>query len=324
MGLKSLSFLILFFSGAHGQNLFPSKPNFPSGNLLQTPKLKPSAYPGINPTHLPGIMPSHYPGIMPSHYPGIMPSHYPGIMPSHYPGMMASNYPNFLGMIASQFPNYQGMMASQYPWINPTKLPGIMPSHYPGMMASNYPNFLGMIASQFPNYQGMMASQYPWINPTNLPGIMPSHYHGMQNIMPSHYHGMQNIMATRTFPSMGTSYGGFQGPSISQGRQLPSITNILTIAEFEEARKLPQVSCVTSLAYRDSSPDLLDSQTKLDSYGRGLQGDKLALFQQLTSSPGECTSKAYCIWIVLYQISSIWTLLIFQHDEVWSQKQAGN
>ncbi|KAK3760541.1 hypothetical protein RRG08_022825 [Elysia crispata] len=271
--------------GAHGQNLFPSKPNFPSGNLLQTPKLKPSAYPGINPTHLPGIMPSHYPGIMPSHYPGIMPSHYPGIMPSHYPGMMASNYPNFLGMIASQFPNYQGMMASQYPWINPTKLPGIMPSHYPGMMASNYPNFLGMIASQFPNYQGMMASQYPWINPTNLPGIMPSHYHGMQNIMPSHYHGMQNIMATRTFPSMGTSYGGFQGPSISQGRQLPSITNILTIAEFEEARKLPQVSCVTSLAYRDSSPDLLDSQTKLDSYGRGLQGDKLALFQQLTSSP---------------------------------------
>ena len=280
-------------------NIIPSKPIMPSGNVVQTPNLNPSQVhniPGVFPTSQPGI---NFPGIMPSNLPGLMPSNLLGAIPTNYQGYMASYY--------------QGMMQSNYPWIPASQYPGFMPTNYQGFMASNYPgaiptNYQGYMAS---NYPGVMQSNYPWIppsqypgfKPTNLPGIMPTKLPGFMNsllpgimptkvpgINPSMYAGhsaWQNIKATQTFPSHGMPSVNVYGPSGNPLRVPSTITDIMTIPEFVEARNLAPISCVNTLAYGSSSPDLLDSQIKLALYRRNLQGDKLDLFDHLTTSPGK-------------------------------------
>ncbi|RUS79897.1 hypothetical protein EGW08_012335 [Elysia chlorotica] len=204
------------------------------------------------PTKDPGIMPTKDPGIMPTKDPGIMPTKDPGIMPTKDPRIMPTDYPT------NMFSNYHN-----YPSVYPTQLPGIMPTKVPGIMPSDYPETM---PSDYPHVPTMMPSQAPPINPTKVPGITPS-----QKV------GSPKIQASPSVPSMSTPHAG--------QHQGLSFTNILSIAEFQEARRLPPTSCVQSLDYERSSSALLDTRDKLTAFGRSLQGDELTLFQRLRSSP---------------------------------------
>ncbi|GFR87830.1 endo-1,4-beta-xylanase B-like [Elysia marginata] len=289
----------------------PTLPNhqvlYPTNNPwniypTNVPGVYPTGFPKVNPTKLPGMLASHLAGINFPNLPGIQPSQFPGFNPSKLPGMLAShlpgmNFPNLPGIQPSQFPGFNpsklpGIMPSKFPGFNPSNLPGIMPSKFPGYNPTNLP---GMVPSKFPGYNptnlpGMMPSQFPGFYPSNLPGMMPSKFPGynptnLPGMMPSRVLGghsaWQNINPTGAFPSLGTA--GFHGHI--PGRTMPTITDISTIPVFQEARNMPPVSCVNSLAYGGSSPDLLDTQAKLINYRRNLSGDKLALFQTLTGSP---------------------------------------